>query len=110
MGGDDESVKIDLNAIPQNIVKLLLVISLHDAKGMNFTSVQNAFFRIVDMTTNQETHRLDLSSGQGGNTSALFSLKSFVVKGDGASTLFVIQSQHYQPFSETCNKFVPCPA
>eukprot|EP00012_Vannella_robusta_P004860 CAMPEP_0206195106 /NCGR_PEP_ID=MMETSP0166-20121206/7623_1 /ASSEMBLY_ACC=CAM_ASM_000260 /TAXON_ID=95228 /ORGANISM="Vannella robusta, Strain DIVA3 518/3/11/1/6" /LENGTH=187 /DNA_ID=CAMNT_0053612263 /DNA_START=28 /DNA_END=591 /DNA_ORIENTATION=- len=69
--GDDESIKIDLNAVPPNITKLLLVISMHDANGMNFTSVRGAFFRIVDMNTNQETHRLDLSSGQGGTTECL---------------------------------------
>lgn len=69
--GDDESIKIQLPAIPQNVAKLLLIVSLHDAQGKNFTHVQNAFFRIVDMNTNQETHRLDLSSGQGGTTECL---------------------------------------
>merc|ERR1712000_727587 len=69
--GDDESIKIDLNAIPPQITKLLLVVSLHDAHGKNFTHVTNAFFRIVDMKTNQETHRLNLSSGEGGNTECL---------------------------------------
>merc|ERR1712232_628870 len=69
--GDDESIRIDLNLIPPQIAKLLLVISIHDAKGKNFTHVKNAFFRIVDMNTNQETHRLDLSSGQGGTTECL---------------------------------------
>merc|ERR1711862_634855 len=69
--GDDESIKIDLNAIPPQITKLLLVVSLHDAQGKNFTHVTNAFFRIVGMKTNQETHRLNLSSGEGGNTECL---------------------------------------
>eukprot|EP01023_Acetabularia_acetabulum_P021665 TRINITY_DN21413_c0_g1_i1.p1 TRINITY_DN21413_c0_g1~~TRINITY_DN21413_c0_g1_i1.p1 ORF type:complete len:215 (+),score=26.68 TRINITY_DN21413_c0_g1_i1:30-647(+) len=69
--GDDESIRINLAAIPPNITKLLVIISMHDAKGMNFTHVQNAFFRIVDMNTNQETHRLDLSAGQGGQTECL---------------------------------------
>merc|ERR1711862_952650 len=58
------SVRIDLTLVPPQVSKMLLVISIHDAQGKNFTHVQNAFFRIVDANTNQETHRLDLSSGQ----------------------------------------------
>merc|ERR1712137_636399 len=69
--GDDESIKIDLTKLPPQVTKLLVIISLHDAQGKNFTSVQNAFFRIVDANTNQETHRLDLSAGQGGTTECL---------------------------------------
>lgn len=69
--GDDESISIDLNAVPQNVNKLLLIISMHDSKGMNFTQVRGAFFRIVDVNTKQETHRLDLSAGQGGTTECL---------------------------------------
>merc|ERR1712224_1188621 len=69
--GDDESVRIDLTLVPPQVSKMLLVISIHDAQGKNFTHVQNAFFRIVDANTNQETHRLDLSSGQGGQTECL---------------------------------------
>merc|ERR1712110_1315395 len=69
--GDDESIKIDLMSIPPQITKLLVIISMHDANGKNFTHVQNAFFRIVDTSSNQETHRCDLSAGQGGQTECL---------------------------------------
>uniref|UniRef100_A0A7S4MGL0 TerD domain-containing protein n=1 Tax=Vannella robusta TaxID=1487602 RepID=A0A7S4MGL0_9EUKA len=69
--GDDESINIDLTKIPPQVVKLLVIISMHDAQGKNFTQVQNAFFRIVDANTKQETHRLDLSAGQGGTTECL---------------------------------------
>ena len=69
--GDDESIKVDLTLIPPQITKLLLVVSLHDAQGKNFTHVNNAFFRIVDARTGKETHRLDLSAGQGGTTECL---------------------------------------
>ena len=79
--GDDESIKIDLNAVPQDISKLLLIISLHDANGLNFTSVRGAFFRIVDMNTNIETHRLDLSAGQGGSTECLIFAE--IIRGPG---------------------------
>merc|ERR1711862_652120 len=69
--GDDESINIDLTKLPPQVAKLLVIISMHDAQGKNFTSVQNAFFRIVDANSKQETHRLDLSSGQGGTTECL---------------------------------------
>lgn len=79
--GDDESILIDLNAIPPNSNKLLLIISMHDSKGMNFTQVRGAFFRIVDANTRQETHRLDLSAGQGGNTECLIFAE--IIRGQG---------------------------
>ena len=69
--GDDESLRLDLTRIPPQVVKILLIISIHDANGKNFTNVQNAFFRIVNSKTNQETHRLDLSAGQAGQTECL---------------------------------------
>ena len=69
--GDDESISIDLTRLPPQVVKVLVIVSMHEAQGRNFTMVQNAFFRVVDQNTNRETHRLDLSSGQGGNTECL---------------------------------------
>mmetsp|Transcript_40721 Transcript_40721/g.62640 ORF Transcript_40721/g.62640 Transcript_40721/m.62640 type:complete len:190 (+) Transcript_40721:43-612(+) len=69
--GDDESISVDLTKIPPQVTKLLVIISMHDANGRNFTQVSNAFFRIVDANTNRETHRLDLSAGQGGTTECL---------------------------------------
>lgn len=69
--GDDESISIDLTRLPPEVVKVLIIVSMHNAQGRNFTMVQNAFLRVVDQNTNKETHRLELSSGQGGNTECL---------------------------------------
>merc|ERR1719282_592679 len=69
--GDDEHIRINLSQVPPQVVKILLIISMHDAKGMNLSQVQNAFFRIVNSQNNQETHRLDLTSGQAGQTECL---------------------------------------
>jgi tellurium resistance protein TerD len=69
--GDDESIRINLAAVPPPIVKIILIVSMHNAGGRSFRNVKNAFFRIVDSATNQETHRCDLSAGQGGATECL---------------------------------------
>merc|ERR1711907_154867 len=69
--GDDESIRINLQALPPQCVKILLIISINNANGRTFTNVRNAFFRIVDAGSNQETHRCNLSAGQGGNTECL---------------------------------------
>merc|ERR1712137_517757 len=69
--GDDESITINLAQMPPPVVKILLIVSMHQANGRTFNNVRNAYFRIVDTNSRQETHRCDLSSGQAGNTECL---------------------------------------
>jgi tellurium resistance protein TerD len=69
--GDDESIKINLAALPATVVKILLIVSISNANGKTFKNIKNAFFRIVDPLNNQETHRCDLSNLQNGNTECL---------------------------------------
>jgi tellurium resistance protein TerD len=61
--GDDESLKIDLSAVPADVMKIPFVVTIHDAtqRGQNFGQVSNAFIRIVNEETNAEIARYDLS-------------------------------------------------
>lgn len=61
--GDDETIKIDLSAVPQNVSKIVFTVTIYDAaaRNQNFGQVQNAFIRIYDPTTNDELLRYDLT-------------------------------------------------
>lgn len=62
--GDDETIAIDLNALPYEIAKIVLTVTIYDGeeKGYNFGSVKNAFIRIVNADTKVVLARFDLST------------------------------------------------
>lgn len=60
--GDDETITINLAAVPPAIDKLIIAVNIYDAsnKRQNFGMVRNAFCRCYDGETNQELMRYDL--------------------------------------------------
>ncbi|MDC0762763.1 TerD family protein [Brevibacillus sp. AG] len=60
--GDDEQIKVDLKAVPADIEKVAITITIHEAdiRNQNFGQVSNAFVRIIDETTGREVLRYDL--------------------------------------------------
>src|SRR5512135_2301586 len=60
--GDDESIDVDLSALPPDVDALVFVVN--SFRGHVFTHVRNAFCRLVDETTGQELVRFDLSDSQ----------------------------------------------
>lgn len=48
--GDDETVFIDLMALPFDIIRIAFVVSIYDAdvRGHNFKNIRNAFLRVVN--------------------------------------------------------------
>lgn len=60
--GDDESIDVDLDALPPDVDALVFVVN--SFRGQVFTHVRNAFCRLVDETTGQELVRFDLSDSQ----------------------------------------------
>lgn len=61
--GDDEVIKINLQKVPSDVQKIVVVVTIHEAeqRGQNFGQVDNAYVRIVDSKTNQEAARYDLT-------------------------------------------------
>lgn len=74
--GDDEQVKINLTAIPVNIQRIALTITIHDAesRSQNFGQVSNAYARIFNETTGEELIRYDLGED--------FSIETALVVGE----------------------------
>ncbi|MEG4047538.1 TerD family protein [Microcoleus sp. Pol17_C1] len=60
--GDDEVIKINLTKVPNDVQKILVTVTIHEAqqRRQNFGQVQNAFVRIVNAQTQQEAVRYDL--------------------------------------------------
>lgn len=61
--GDDEQIEVDLSKIPTNIDKIIFAVTIYDAdtRKQNFGQVNNAYIRVVDLETNQEVIRFDLT-------------------------------------------------
>lgn len=72
--GDDEQVKIDLNAVPANIKKLVFAVTIHEAasRSQNFGQVANAFMRVINQDGGKELARYDLSEDYSVETAMIF--------------------------------------
>lgn len=72
--GDDESVKVNLSSVPQEVSKVSVVVTIHDAqaRNQNFGQVTNAFIRLVNDETNEEVARYDLSEDYSIETAMIF--------------------------------------
>ncbi|MGW8379900.1 TerD family protein [Streptomyces sp. ODS28] len=60
-GGDDESILVDLHAVPQHVDQI--VFTVNSFSGQTFEQVENAFCRLVDETNGQELARYTLTGG-----------------------------------------------
>lgn len=74
--GDDEQVRVDLQAIPAGIERVVFVITIYEAEArrQNFGQVSNAFIRVVDEATGAELVRYDLEED--------FSIETALVAGE----------------------------
>lgn len=72
--GDDEAIKIDLERLPPQIVRIAVSVTIHDAQSrrQNFGQVSNAFMRIVNDDTQVEIARFDLSEDFSTETAVIF--------------------------------------
>jgi tellurium resistance protein TerD len=72
--GDDESIKIDLEAVPNNVHKVIIGVTIHDAnaRSQNFGQVSNAFIRVVNEKSDEEIIRYDLSEDYSTETAIIF--------------------------------------
>jgi len=55
--GDDEVIMIDFTKIPDDVKKIAICVTIHDAaaRGQNFGQVSNAYIRIVKMADEFDT-------------------------------------------------------
>ncbi len=72
--GDDESLKIKLDAIPADVDKIIFVVTIHDARArrQSFGQVSGAFIRLVNDDNQTEVARYDLTEDASTETAMLF--------------------------------------
>ena len=72
--GDDETAIIDFTKIPEDIQKIVMAVTIHDAKAnnQNFGSVDNSYIRVLNSDTNEELVRYDLGEDFSTETSVVF--------------------------------------
>jgi tellurium resistance protein TerD len=72
--GDDEVIEVNLEKIPQNVVKLVFAVTIYDAekRNQNFGMVSNAFIRVVNKENDAEIARFDLSEDMSVETAMIF--------------------------------------
>jgi len=57
--GDDESIRVDLTALPPSVTTI--VFTVNSFTGQDFSQIENAFCRLVDEANGAEVARYDLS-------------------------------------------------
>jgi tellurium resistance protein TerD len=72
--GDDEQIKIDLSKIPQDVHKIAITVTIHeaDARRQNFGQISNAYVRLVNEDTGVEVLRYDLAEDFSIETAVVF--------------------------------------
>jgi tellurium resistance protein TerD len=72
--GDDESVKINLDAVPAGVEKVAVTITIHEAdtRKQNFGMVSKAYIRVVNQNGGAEIARYDLSEDGSSETAMKF--------------------------------------
>lgn len=72
--GDDEVIQVFLEKIPSDIHRLIVCVSIDkaDQKRQNFGQVQSAFVRLVNVDTQEEVVRFDLSENASGDMAMIF--------------------------------------
>lgn len=72
--GDDESIKVNLKAVPADVDKIVVAVTIHDAgsRNQNFGQVTNAFARVVNEANGSEIARYDLSEDASTETAMIF--------------------------------------
>ncbi|MDT4903800.1 MAG: tellurium resistance protein TerD, partial [Pseudonocardiales bacterium] len=72
--GDDEAIKVNLAAVPAEVDKIVVTVSIYDAesRGQSFGQVRNAYIRVVNQADNNEITRYDLTEDASTETAMIF--------------------------------------
>ena len=72
--GDDEVIEVNLAAVPADVEKIAITVTIHDAdaRKQNFGQVSSAFIRCVNPNGDVEIARFDLSEDASVETAMIF--------------------------------------
>lgn len=72
--GDDEQIIVELDKIPVEYDRIVIVVNIYEAtqRNQHFGMIENAFIRLVDGKTNKEMCKYNLSENYSGMTAMIF--------------------------------------
>jgi len=72
--GDDEVLHVKLDKVPLDVSKIVIAVTIHEAEArhQNFGQVRNAAIRLLNLDTNNEVTRFDLSEDASIETAMIF--------------------------------------
>lgn len=72
--GDDETMTVDLSTVPQDIDKIVFVVTIHEGaeRRQNFGQVNNARVRLLNGDSNEELFKTDLTEDASTDTAQVF--------------------------------------
>lgn len=72
--GDDEQIMVNLDAIPAQYDRIVVVVNIYQAvqRSQHFGMIRNAFIRIVDGKNNTEMLKYNLTEDYSGMTAMIF--------------------------------------
>ena len=72
--GDDEQIVIDLDRVPSEYDKIVIVVTIYQAqqRKQHFGLIENAFIRLVDGKNDQEILKYNLTEDYSGMTAMIF--------------------------------------
>lgn len=72
--GDDEQIVIELNRVPEQYDRIVMVVNIYNAakRHQHFGMIRNAFIRVVDARNGQELLRYNLSDNYDNMTAMIF--------------------------------------
>lgn len=72
--GDDEQILIDLDRLPAEYDRIVIVVNIYKARerAQHFGMIKNAFIRIVDASNNRELCKYNLTDNYSGSTAMIF--------------------------------------
>jgi tellurium resistance protein TerD len=71
---DDEEIQIDLRAVPPDVARIAVTVTIHDAdaRRQNFGQVTDAYIRVVNRDDGREIVRFDLTEDMSTETAMIF--------------------------------------
>lgn len=72
--GDDEQIMVDLSAVPADVTKISICVTIHEAESrrQNFGMVSSAYVRCVNAANDAEVAKYDLSEDASIETAMIF--------------------------------------
>ncbi|WP_328913359.1 MULTISPECIES: TerD family protein [unclassified Streptomyces] len=73
-GGDDETILVDLAAVPERVDKIVFPVSIYeaDSRAQTFGQVSGAYIRVVNQADDAELARYDLTEDASTETAMIF--------------------------------------